>query len=197
MSTRERMIEACKDYRANQVSPMYQIHNATLFSLIKKNWFKARASLASACTWCLKRFKNTAENLATLKWHHLARRKAVGIEMGGHTPPHPTFEQVIAEQTHRESLEYSIRITSEPVLEFWTFLCSNVTLIDFSDGLMKQVGSRSFRFMVPAFSESGGVKQRFALSTHVRGNRRFQFCSAVSVVELIDSYLGGQVKVHS
>ncbi|PXX90720.1 polysaccharide deacetylase [Marinobacter vulgaris] len=152
------------------------------------------AALADA--WGLELPENAPERFAACTWEQLRELQAAGIEIGGHTVTHPTLGQVNSSHAELEIRDCRARLAEELGREPFSFCYPNGMPDDFSADLMKQVEKNGFRCAVAAFSDAAGMKHRFALRRHSSGNNWFQFCKAVSGVELIGHYLRGQARVH-
>lgn len=157
---------------------------------------KHRVIAALASRWSLELPEKAPEAFAACNWDQLRELQAAGIEIGGHTVSHPTLGQVSGEHALREINECRKRIETELGVKPSSFCYPNGMPGDFSPSLMEQVRSSGFRCAVAAFADSAGVKQRFALRRYSSGGRWFQFCKAVSGVELIGHHLRGHKKVN-
>lgn len=149
-----------------------------------------------ADTWGLQLPDKAPERFAACTWEQLRELQAAGIEIGGHTVTHPTLGQVSHEQAQREISECRARLEMELGQLPTSFCYPNGMPSDFSTSLMKQVEEGGFRCAVAAFADTVGMKHRFALRRHSSGDNWFQFCKAVSGVELIGHFLRGKTEVH-
>lgn len=152
---------------------------------------------ALTLAWRLETPDKAPERYAACTWDQLRELRAAGIEIGGHTVTHPTLGQVSEEQAQREINECRLKLELELGQAPVSFCYPNGMPSDFSANLMKQVEEGGFRCAVAAFADTAGVKHRFALRRHSGGNNWFQFCKAVSGVELIGYYLRGTLEVHN
>lgn len=152
------------------------------------------ANMAGA--WGLQLPVKAPDRFAACTWEQLRELKAAGIEIGGHTVTHPTLGKVSHEQAQREITECRTRLELELGQPPASFCYPNGMPSDFSTGLMKQVEEGGFRCAVAAFADTAGMKNRFALRRHSSGDNWFQFCKAVSGVELIGHVLRGKTEVH-
>ena len=152
------------------------------------------ASLAAS--WHLE-FPEAAPNgYEACSWDELREMQQAGIEIGGHTVTHPTLGQVDPRQAEREIKDCRRHIEFELGRPPCSFCYPNGMPDDFSSHLMKQVEEGGFRCAVAAFSDSEGMKHRFALRRHSSGNNWFQFRKSVSGVELIGHRLRGSAREH-
>jgi peptidoglycan/xylan/chitin deacetylase (PgdA/CDA1 family) len=157
---------------------------------------KHQVIAALASTWSLEPPDQAPERFAACSWDQLRQLQAAGIEIGGHTVTHPTLGRVSDEQAKRELSECWSRIEQELGRKPCSFCYPNGMPGDFSADLMKLVEDSGFRCAVAAFSDSTGMKHRFALRRHSGGDSWFQFSKAISGVELIGHYLRGHEKVY-
>lgn len=144
-----------------------------------------------AATWDLKIPITAPEEYQACTWEQLREIHEAGIEVGGHTVTHPTLGQVSAKQAESEIRQCSAQLEAELGRAPCSFCYPNGMPDDFSADLMKQVEEGGFRCAVAAFSDTAGMKHRFALRRHSSGNTWFQFCKSVSGVELIGHHLRG------
>jgi len=153
------------------------------------------ASLAA--TWDLEIPTDAPDEYQACTWDQLREMQKSGIEVGGHTVTHPTLGQVSYGQAGREIRECYIQLEEGLGQAPCSFCYPNGMPEDFSSSLMRQVEEGGFRCAVAAFSDTAGMRYRFALRRHSSGNNWFQFCKAVSGVELIGHHLRGTTPKRS
>lgn len=144
-----------------------------------------------AATWNLEIPINAPREYQACNWEQLREMQGAGIEVGGHTVTHPTLGQVSVAQAESEIRECRAQLEAELSRAPCSFCYPNGMSDDFSAALMKQVQEGGFRCAVAAFSDTAGMKYRFALRRHSSGNSWFQFRKSVSGVELIGHHLKG------